>query len=260
VIRLFILLLITINLNAFEDDDIDGVQNSNDLCPNTSFEDTVDEDGCPENQSYLGKLTLTLGSDINFDDTTTTDYTFYSNYNYNLWDFSLYNAQQSSLDSNNNKIKSTGDLYFSSSYSIIKENFYTTFSLGIKFPIGASNVSTKENDYFSSLDINYVINEKTSLLYSLSYTYTGDNNETNYKNPISQSLGVGYMINDKWYSSLSYQHSNSIYTDSEDYKAINFSNNYSFNKSLFTTLDYIEGFDKLSYKRIVSIRVGVTFE
>jgi hypothetical protein len=76
------LLLIAIQLHAFEDDDIDGVENSKDLCPDTSFEDTVNEQGCPENQNYWGKVTLTLGTDINIYDSRTTDYNFFSNYNY----------------------------------------------------------------------------------------------------------------------------------------------------------------------------------
>lgn len=254
------LLLIFLPLHAFEDDDIDGVENSKDLCPDTSFDKTVGENGCPENENYLGELTLILGSDFNFDDTTTTDYTFFSNYKYNKWDFSLYNSAQSSLDNNNKEIQSTGDLYLSSGYSISQENLYTKLTFGIKIPTGSSEVSTEEEDYFASININYPLNENFVLFSSLSYTLTGDNNETTYNNPLGYSVGIGYMVNDNWYSSLGYQQSNSIYKDGEDYQSVSLFNSYNFTDNFFGTLNYTKGIDELSYDQTVSLRLGVTFE
>ena len=260
-IRLYtILLLLILQLNAFEDDDIDGVENSQDLCPNTSFEETVNEQGCPENQNYWGQITLTVGSDINSDESTTTDYNFFSNYNYHAWEVSLYSSQQSSLDSNNNESQSAGDLYLSSGYGITKESLYSKLTFGIKIPTGSSEISTEEYDYFASLSVNYALNEKTALLSSISYTDTGDNNETTYNNPLGYSLGIGYMVNEKWYSSLSYQQSNSIYRDSEDYKSISLFNSYNFSDKFFGTLSYTKGLDDLSYDQTISLRLGVTFE
>ena len=254
------LLLALLPLHAFEDDDIDGVENSQDLCPNSSFDDIVNEDGCAENEKYLGEFTLVLGSDVNFDDTTTTDYTFFTNYQYNQWDFSLYNSQQSSLDNNNNEVQSTGDLYFSSGYSISKNNFHSKLTLGVKIPTGSSEVSTQETDYFSNLSMSYAVNEKVALFSSLSYTVTGDNNESTYHNPLGYSVGLGYMVSENWYSSLSYQQSNSIYEDGEDYQSLSLFNSYNFTDNFFATLDYTKGLDNLSYDQTISLRLGVTFE
>jgi hypothetical protein len=261
VIQLYIfLLLITIPIHAFEDDDIDGVENSKDLCPNTSFEDTVDENGCPEDKDYWGKLTLSIGSDINIDDSTTTDYNFFTNYNYKAWDFSIYSSQQSSLDTNNNETQSSGDLYLSTSYNKNIENFYTKLTLGSKIATGDTEISTGENDYFTKLYLSYAFNENFAILSSLSYTLTGDSNETTYNNPIGYSLGFGYMINEKWYSSLTYQNTNSIYEDSENYQSVSLFNSYNFTDNFFGTLSYSKGLDELSYDQTVSIRLGVNFE
>jgi hypothetical protein len=254
------LLLIAIQLHAFEDDDIDGVENSKDLCPNTSFEDTVDENGCTEKLNYFGKVTLTLGTDINIDDSRTTDYNFFSNYNYKAWDFSLYSSQQSSLDTNNNETQSSGDLYLSSSYGKSIENLYAKLTIGAKLATGDSEVSTGENDYFTNLHISYAFKEKLALLSSLGYTLTGDSNETEYENSFGYSLGLGYMVNDAWYSSLTYQNSTSIYEDSDNYQSISLFNSYNFNDNFFATLNYTRGLDDLSYNEVVSLRIGVTFE
>ena len=254
------LLLIFLPLHAFEDDDIDGVENSQDLCPNSSFDDIVDENGCAESENYWGELTLILGSDFNFDTTDTTDYTFFTNYRYNHWDFSLYNSEQSSLDNNNNEIQSTGDLYLSSGYSINKNNLYSKLTFGLKIPTGSSEVSTEEEDYFASINMNYTLNERVVLFSSLSYTLTGDNNETSYNNPLGYSLGAGYMVNENWYSSLSYQQSNSIYQDSDDYQSISLFNSYNFTENFFATLNYTKGIDELSYDQTLSLSLGVTFE
>ena len=254
------LLLALLPLHAFEDDDIDGVENTQDLCPNSSFDDIVNEDGCAENENYWGTLTFILETDFNVDETTTTDYTFFSNYQYNQWDFSLYNSEQTSLDNNNNERESAGDLYLSTGYRMQQENLYGKLTLGVKLPTGESEVSTEETDYFCNLSMSYALNEKVALLSSLSYTLTGDSNETTYNNPLGYSLGLGYMVNENWYTSLSYQESNSIYEDGEDYQSVSLFNSYNFTDNFFGTLNYTKGIDELSYDQTISLRLGVTFE
>jgi len=261
VIRLTILLLLILSfIYGFEDDDIDGVENSKDLCPNTSFDDIVDEHGCPENNSYWGSITLSIGSDINIDDSSSTDYNFFTNYNYNSWDLSLYSAQQSSLDTNNNETQSAGDLYLSTAYNKNIANLYSKLTLGVKIATGNETVSTGENDYFTNLHLSYALNNNLAILSSLSYTLSGDSNETDYNNPFGYSVGLGYMINDKCYSSLTYQNSDSIYEDTQNYESISWFNSYTFNSTFFGTFSYTKGLDDLSYDQTISLRLGVNFE
>ena len=254
------MLLMVVTLNAFNDDDIDGVANSQDLCPNTSFDDIVDEDGCPQNQNDRGEITLILGSNFNHDVVTTTDYTFFTNYHTHAWDFSIYSSQQEILDSNNNTSQSAGDLYLSTGYSINQEKLYSKLTLGTKLATGSSEISTQERDYFATLSLSYLIKPKIALLSSLSYTLTGDSSETSYRNSLGYTLGVGSDINEQWYSSLSYQNSTSIYENSENFQALSWYNSYNFSKHFFGTLTYGRGFDNLSYKQTISVGLGVTFE
>jgi hypothetical protein len=257
-----LLLLIISQLHTFEDSDIDGVSNSQDLCPDISFEDTVDEYGCPEKQNYWGKISLSLGADINRNESTTTDYNFFIDYNYQKWDIALYSSQQSSMDmdTNSNKSNATGDLYLSMGYTIDSHNLSTKLSLGSKFSTGDDEVSTGENDYFTSLNFSYILNEKTALISQLNYTLLGDSNETNCNNILSYSLGVGYMLNSRWYSSVLYQRANSIYQDNDDYQAVSLFNSYIFNDTFFGILNYSRGLDTLSYDHTISLKLGVTFE
>jgi len=261
VIKNYIYLLLTLSpLHAFEDSDIDGVADSNDLCPNSSLEDIVDVNGCAEIKKYLGELTFMVGSDINFGETTTTDYNLFSSYSYKRWSFSIANGEESSLDKNNKEIQSIGDLYLSTSYSRVVDDVYAQLTMGMKVAIGEDEVSSGENDYFTNLGINYALNERIILLSSLNYTFTEDSNETTYANPLGYSLGIGYIVNEKWYSSLRYQQADSIYRDSEDYKSFSLFNSYNFRENLFGTLNYTRGLDDLSYRDRVSFKLGVTFE
>ena len=48
-------LLLSSVLVAYKDQDIDGVDDSRDLCLNTPFDVIVDERGCPYGKIFLGK-------------------------------------------------------------------------------------------------------------------------------------------------------------------------------------------------------------
>jgi hypothetical protein len=249
-------------LMAYEDSDIDGVEDAIDLCPNTSFDKLVDEDGCPENERYLGVLSFQIGNDISFDEISNNinNYNFFSNYQYNNWNISLSNSNQTSYDSNNNASTSQGDIYLSSGYLFSNDFFQTRLTLGTKFSTANEEVGTGENDYFSSLSFSRSISKKQTLFSYLSYSLNGDSNETNYKNTFSYSLGSGYMLNENWYSSLSYDYASSIYNDGEAYQAISFFNSYSFLEDYFVSLNYAYGVDELSYRHTFGVRGGATFK
>jgi len=257
----FIYLLVFSKLFAYVDNDIDGVEDSVDLCPDTSFDKVVDENGCPENESYWGELSIQIGSDISFDkfDDRNNNYNFFSNYQYKNWNISLSNSKQTSYD-NNNPSTSVGDIYLNSGYSFSNDYLQSQISVGTKIATEDSEISTGENDYFLSLNLAHAINEKQNIFSYISYTLTGDSNETNYKNSFAYSLGKGYMINQNWYSSLSYDYSSSIYEDGEAYQAVSFFNSYSFLENYFVALNYSYGLDDLSYKHSLSLKLGINFE
>ena len=86
---LVISLFVCSNLYAI-DEDIDGVDDSIDRCLNTSFDDLVDEHGCPQGenpQNKKSKTTLEIGSEVAYDqeDIRTSSLNFYVAYQYDQW-------------------------------------------------------------------------------------------------------------------------------------------------------------------------------
>ena len=259
IVKYSLLLIIFLQLHAFEDSDIDGVSDEKDLCPDTSFEDTVDEDGCPENRDYWGKISLSGGVDINIDDSTTSDYSLMIDYSYKRWSLSLYDSLQS-YETEDDSAHTAGDLYLSGGRSFKSGNLFTKLTIGSKIAIGGSEVSSGENDYYVTLNLNYIVSSQIALLSQMGYTVIGEDNESDFENPLGYSVGVGYTINSRWYTSLLYQHSNSIYIDSDDYHSVLLFGSYNFGDNLFSTFSYLRGLDTLSYDQVISLKLGVNFE
>ena len=259
---IFLIFFFKSQLWSYQDSDIDGVDDTIDICPDTPFDKIVDTNGCPEDESYWGALTLQLGSDISIDEENNqiNNYSFFGNYNYKKWNFSISNNQQTTYDSNNNRSVDGGDLYLNLGYQFDYEKFQSNISLGTKVAIADKSIGTGENDYFSSIDINYLTHQELMLFTQISYTLTGDSSTVNYQNSFAYSLGIGEMITSNWYTALSYDYAKSIYSNTENYQSLSWLNSYSFSDNYFLNLNYTHGIDSLSYPHTFSLKLGVTFE
>lgn len=264
--KIFSLIFFTLFFNiqsfAYEDSDIDGVDDSIDLCPDTSFDKLVDTDGCPEDKTYWGELTLQMGSGISIDEDNKKiqNYSFFGNYAYKKWMFSLSNSQQTTYDSNNTRSMNGGDLYLTLGYQFNYDKFQNSVSFGTKISTADESVGTGESDYFSLIDIGYLIDKKLMIFSQIGYTLTGDSPTTNYENSFSYSLGTGYMFDSNWYSSFSYDYAKSIYNHTPNYQSLSWLNSYSFLENSFISLNYSYGLDDLSYPHTFSLKLGATFE
>ena len=259
---IFTIFLFSSWLFGYEDSDIDGVDDSIDLCPDTSFDELVDEDGCPQSNAYWGTVTLQIGTDVALDKekTPTYNYNFIGSYGYKEWYFSLSNTQQSIYDKKSNRSSNGGDIYLNGAYEFNSENFQTNVSAGLKWATASKTIGTGENDYIASVGINYFIDKSWMLFTQLSYRFIGESEGVNYQNSLASSLGLGQMINSKWYSSLSYDYSTSIYQEEKSYQSLSYFNSYSLSNNYFISFNYIYGLDSLSYPHIFSFNIGVTFE
>ena len=259
---IFSLTLLSHTLWSYEDSDIDGVDDTIDLCPDTAFDKLVDENGCPSEKSYWGDFTLQIGSDISIDEDNNqiNNYSFLGSYGYKMWNFSFSNSQQTSYDNKNNRSINGGDLYLTLGYQLNHNKFQTNISLGTKIATANRDIGTGENDYFSSIEINYLINEQFMIHTQLGYSVTGDSSAINYQNSWTSSFGLGSLFTSQWYSTLSYDFAQSIYRDSPNYQALSWLNSYSFLEDYFINIDYSHGLDKLSYPHTFSLQLGVIFE
>jgi len=273
---------------SYQDLDIDGVDDSIDKCPNTPFDELVDEDGCSKTQkkvstsSKYGNLTLKIGIDTYIDKDYEDDKTLslYANYNLNNWDLSISNAHSTFNSSYNDS-----DIYFLLGYTFDLSTNFLKLSIGTKINSdnkddfkkyknkkekraygnennqneANSNSSSRKNDYLTSIDYNYMLNDKLSLLLYYEYTLSGNSKRKDYKNFSSFSTGIGYSFNQDLYTSLSYSYIGSIYKEIEASKSIDLFSNYSLTKKLFITAGYSYALDNLSYDNCFSLAFGINF-
>lgn len=265
---ILIVFIFSLTLFAYQDYDIDGVEDDKDRCPNTPFDKLVDQWGCPKDDKYNGSLTFKIGSDISIDKEykQINNLNFYLNYRYNQLDLSISNANYTVLDSPIDSFSDTGDIYVSGGYLFTNDSLYTKISLGSKISTSKVNeetdnyIRTGENDYFAAVNINYFLNDKQNLFLYYGYTISGDSDKINYENTNTYSIGSGYALNSQWYSALSYEYSSSVYTNVSAYSALSWFNSYDFSDMFFGTINYAYALDNLSYDHTISIKLGIYFE
>ena len=158
-------LLLSSVLVAYEDQDIDGVDDSRDLCHNTPFDIIVDERGCPYDKKFLGKITLQAGSDISFNTLSDpiSNLNLFANYTYDHWNFSLSNTNYN-LTNLNTTDSSENNLYLTMGYLFQKGALNTRVSVGTKFDLTDTDTGNRDNDYYSSISFEYFINQKQNIL------------------------------------------------------------------------------------------------
>ncbi len=289
-IPLIFLLLSNISI-AYEDNDIDGVEDSVDECPNTPFDALVNEKGCADNQISViipnrGNFIFKIGSDISIDETydNESSLNLYANYSYKNWDISISNSRSVSSNSyTEDNSYSDNDIYITTGYLFNLSSSQLKLSIGTKIvddeesttsttntqqrrgrrinsvPTEEQSSSSRDNDYFASLNFSYFLNSKQDIFFYLGYTISGDSDEMDYEDYSFFSLGTGYSLYSSWYSSLSYNYTGSIYPDGEAQQGITWFNSYSFTKNFFATASYTYALDDFSYDNTFSLSLGLKF-
>jgi len=277
-----IVLLFAMQAYAFQDYDIDGVEDSIDRCANTSFDAIVDKHGCPiatDKKKYFGKFMLSIGTQILKDEIykDTNALSLIANYRYKDFDITLSNIQSTTMGSYvENNFNDTEDIYLGIGYSVLFERSSLKVSVGTRF-LSSSNHETnsskvpsgegrgrgrgkgKQNDYYSSLNYSYQINTAQNFFLFGAYTLTGDTPAQNYENYGSFSVGTGYSISREFYSSIAYNYVGSISADTEAEQSLSLFGNYRFNENLFASATYKYALDELSYDHSLLLLLGVVF-
>lgn len=252
------ILLLTVLLFGYSDNDLDGVDDSIDLCPGTPFDQLVDKNGCPENKLFPGKLLFQVGSDTSFNkvDDTISNLNIYANYMINAWNFSIANSNYYVTNLANDAAEN--NLYLTAGYTLVKESIRARFSLGTKFDLSNWDYAEQErdNDFYASVNVEYFFADKQNLFFYYSYTLSGDSDLVDYENFQSVSLGYGYSVTAKWYTALSYNYAQNYYPGTDDYRALSWFNAYNFTDTIYATLNYAHTFDDVSYSHIVTFNIG----
>ena len=225
------LLLFSIGAEAFQDNDIDGISDALDLCPNTPFEALVNSNGCSLQQKssltqkkeerYWGALTLkvsdTMLSDESYDSENYLN--LHANYRYRKWDVSLSNSRATTSRSYTEENSNSDDnIYLSTGYTFTIPKSSIKLSVGTKIVnsdasnsdsiprergygrgqnqtntsvIDDSSLDERDDDYFASLNYNYNLTDKQNIFLYYGYTLSGDSQKTDYEDYSSISLGTG---------------------------------------------------------------------
>ncbi len=274
-------------IHAFQDQDLDGIEDKYDICPNTPFDAKVDRFGCAVIPKQIQQaranqhLTLSIGTtllrDTRYDDDSSLN--FYANYQFSHWNVSVSNTRSmTNTDYNEDYINSDNDIYLSIGYTIYMPNTLFKFSLGSKitsdsenndkqkkYPAFSNDYETqnlneeRDNDYFGAINLDHFITKRQDVFLYYSYTNSGDSSVYDYEDYSSFSVGSGYQVTPSFYSALSYNYTGSIYQDGDPQENITWFNNYSFNKNFFITGSYSYALDDYSYENTYTISLGARF-
>jgi hypothetical protein len=269
------LLLFTTLLLAYEDSDLDGVENTLDRCPNTPFSELVDINGCSVKSLISShKFDLIVGASysdsdyqtLNQTDTLSTslqlDY-YYKNFSLQLATSYFSTSGDEYSDSGFN------DTFISTFYNFSpQESLLLRVGFGLVLPTYEAAFQNNNLDYSAQLSLSYQlqsVNLFASYLYTLinddEFSYMDNNNtkSVSYQNTAAASLGLGYYLDDSFYLSTAYNTSNSIYRDIEDIDTLSLYGYYSISKEYFTTLSYAYGLSDSASKHYLSLRLGYLF-
>lgn len=246
---------------SYIDEDLDGVEDTIDLCPDTPFDILVDEHGCNIDKTIPGKLTLQFGvtqsNDPEYD--TDTLINLYLSYRYNAWEFSLASANYNTTNLSS-AIDTEDDLFLTVGYHWEKSAFSAILSAGTKFAFLKQDETDRDNDYYLSFNMNYKINDHSNFFGYYSYTWSSDTVYTDYENFHTVTIGAGYHLYDPWYTSLSYNYVSAYYKNGSDYHTLSWFNAYMLTDDTFVSLNYAYGLNEEAYDHTFTLNIGAFFE
>jgi len=269
--KIFLLfcVLLLLNLHAYSDYDLDGVEDERDKCPNTLFSELVDKNGCAiknlqsyHNFSIMYGLNFYQTNYATLEESNTVSNLLQFDYYYKNFSFSAsssyYNASTSSF---NDTGSDDSFLSVNYRYEFIK-NLNLSLGLGIILPTFNSDFNNNNTDYFSSVTLGYNL-DKLYLFSTYSYTFVNDDDIVDegllYQNTNSYTVGLGFYATNKLYLSASYNSSNSIYLGVEDIEVVSLYGFYNFDDHYFTNLSYASGLSESASDNFVSLKIGYYF-
>jgi hypothetical protein len=239
-------------LNAYNDSDLDGVEDRVDQCPNTPMTELVNLMGCTvEHLLSLHHFSVKGGFSYALDQESR--YTFSSfEFDYFYQDFSLQlSSSYYDLESNMVSDEGVNDSYIKFFYTLKPfDNF--SLKLGSALALPTYEESKNRVDYLTSISGKYSQNNwncSMGLGYSIS-------NDVNSSNRLFYHLNFGYTWSDDFYSSIGYYISQSSYEGLNNLESISLYNSYAINKNWFTTLSLTQGLNEATLENSMGVKLG----
>lgn len=268
--KLFFLLfvLLTVSLFAYEDSDMDGVEDSHDLCKATPFSDLVNKDGCTiqsvGNTIYYDIITGIGYSQINYGSkkladtmSTSLQVDIYINQWWIQGLVSYYDAD-AGLETSNGMNDTLLSLFYQ--YPQIQA-LSLTMGVGIVLPTYNSGYNNEAIDYSAMVDFQYNVNNSIYLFGVLTYTWIRDKNiaEETYQNTPELRVGIAYLFGEKSIWSLAYYQSESMYESIETIQSLGLGLSYQIDADYFISSSYGYGLSEPSSNHSFLLRLGYSF-
>ncbi len=230
--------------DSVKDADLDGVPDSIDQCPHTPFLHEVNSRGCttkvltlPEDSSNTN-LTLSLGygyftnedligRETQYISKAQLSY-YHDNYSYTLkTSYYTYHGDKGIQDTVL-KIKKRFSL-----------NTNTKFKLGVGIKLPTYDFQGNQTDYTLYSSLTHYLSSKHSFFTGASYTFVKDKPiKTPLQNSYNIYMGDGYFFSTRFYASLSYNLSQSKFTTEHHIHTLSSTLYYKINDKFYTTLSY----------------------
>ena len=262
---LVLIFLLPLVLFAYEDYDMDGVDDTQDKCPNTLLTDLVDINGCTvESLVSPHHYDVILGvsySQVDYNTNEKTDnFSESLQLDYYYEKFSLqvatsYFKSQSKTYSNDGLNDTMLAVYYRFNSS---KELSIRVGAGVILPTYKSGLNNNKTDYTSSLSLSYSLNS-LNIFGGSNYTIVNDDDIDgfiSYQNSASLYGGLGFYPNSRSYISTSYSKSDSIYTDVIAIENISVFSSYSFNENWFGMFSYAYGLSSSASDHYLSLRIG----
>jgi len=267
--------LLSTNLFAYTDFDMDGVDDSIDKCPNTPFTDLVDINGCSKKSIATQKVSLShydiiIGASYagsNFASLNQTDvYSSTIQADYYYKNFSLQ-ASTSYYKSTGTNYSNSGmnDSFIGAAYNLRpSEKLSVRLGVGLLLPTYDTSLNNNNTDYTATANLSYKLG-KASVFGGAGYTIVNDDDVLSGTNPIYYqntpfySAGLGYYFGQNFYLSASYNVSKSIYKGVDDIKTASAYAYYSLSAHTFLMFNYAYGLSDSASDNAASVKLGFYF-
>jgi len=253
--KIFISIIIPLLLFAdIADEDMDGVDDANDLCPNTPITDIVNDKGCSVERVSIPvehHFDLSFGlAYTNVDKNTSQNYKII-NFNYyygDSWRLSLYSSTYRLQNDKSGSADSSLDL----SYNYYRDNIIFEYTLGLYLP--TYNSSENEIDYYI----------RGSFIYSFDYidsTFTYQHTIMNDIQTVDTDLAtvsLGKHYGDL-YTTIAYTVESSIYREMDYLEDATVSFYYKINDIIYIYADITKGLNSSSIDQALSLSIGYSY-
>ena len=259
------IILIGINLFAYDDKDLDGVDDSIDRCPETLMSELVNTEGCPIH-SLLTEHQYDIVAGFDFSQMNYTNNEHVDTLTYTLqFDYFYKNisAQVIASTYSSDNEKGMNDTLVAGYYQLfLNDQLSLKVGCGLLLPTYETGYNNEATDYFGTIGLTYMLHPEIALLSGYTYLFVKDKNVAKtltYQNSEAYWAGINYFINNKLTLGTLYNISESIYRDADPIQMISAYCMYRFDSHWFGTANYAYGLNDSTSRHAIDFRLGYSF-